>query len=100
MEPSNIVTHPFQKNIMDTNHAFAELKEGDMFAEKNDLLFVVAIVKKNLVVMYQGTQSEMKPICYPSTDDVRKKFAMTGQSGYWVNHLGNDKAFTDKLLND
>jgi hypothetical protein len=98
MEASTV--HPFQKNQLDTNHAFAELKEGDMFAENRDLLFVIAIIKKNLVVIYQGTQSEMRPICYTSSDEVRKKFALQGQSGYWVNYLGNDKAFTDKLLND
>ena len=93
-------THPFQRNILETNHAFTHLKEGDMFSEKHDLLFVIAIIRRNLVVIYQGTESCMKPVCYQSVDDVVKKFAMAGQSGYWVNYLGNDKEFSEKLLNE
>ena len=105
MEPTadnkkDAVVHPFQRNLMETHQAFSKLKEGDMFAEKHDLLFVIAIIKKNLVVIYQGTQSEMIPICYRSMDEVVKKFSLVGQSGYWVHYLGNDKAFTEKLLND
>lgn len=92
--------HPFQRNLMETHQAFSKLREGDMFAEKQDLIFVIAIVKKNLVVIYQGTQSEMIPICYRSVEEVVKKFSLVGQSGYWVHYLGNDKAFTEKLLNE
>lgn len=91
---------PFLEVIEKTNEAFSNLQEGHIFTEKFEYYAVVAIIRKNLVVLYQGTESELKPICYASKEAVVKKFAMAQQSGYWVKFLKNDKQFSDKLLNE
>lgn len=82
-----------------TQRAFNELKEGDIFTEKLGYFAVVAIVRKKLIVIYQGTESNMEPFCYEGIEQVRAKFANAGQSGYWITYLKNDKEYLEKLIN-
>lgn len=100
VEPITSSQSPFIDLIEKTTEAFSNLQEGHIFTEKFEYYAVVAIIRKNLVVIYQGTESELKPICYNSIDAVKKKYAMAQQSGYWVKFLKNDKQFSDKLLNE
>lgn len=99
-EQSSSASTPFVDIIEKTNEAFSNLQEGHIFTEKFEFYAVVAIIRKNLVVLYQGTETDLKPICYSSKEAVIKKFAMAQQSGYWVKFLKNDKQFSDKLLNE
>lgn len=94
-----IITNPIQEISSNTSKAFSELQEGHIFTEKFEYMAIVAIVRKNLVVIYQGTQNDLRPICYNGIDEVRKKYANTNQSGYWVTFIKNDKEFVDKLIN-
>lgn len=82
-----------------TQRAFNELKEGDIFTEKLQYFVIVAIVRKNLVIIYQGTEGNMEPFCYEGIEQVRAKFANAAQSGFWVTYFKNDKEYSDKILN-
>lgn len=94
-----IITNPIQEISGNTAKAFSELQEGHIFTEKFEYMAIVAVVRKNLVVIYQGTQNDLRPVCYVGVDEVRKKYANVGQSGYWVTFLKNDKEYVDKLIN-
>lgn len=91
--------NPLQELHSNTSKAFTDLQEGHIFTEKFQYVAVVAIVRKNLVVIYQGTQNDLLPVCYNGPDEVRKKFANNNQSGYWVTFLKNDKDYLEKLIN-
>jgi hypothetical protein len=93
------INHLVQEINNATSKAFADLQEGQIFTEKFDYMAIVAIVRKNLIVIYQGTPNDLRPICYESIDDVRKKFTNTSQSGFWVTFLTADKEYLDKLIN-
>lgn len=95
MEQSN---NPLQDLSGNTSKAFSNLQEGDIFSENFEYLAIIAIVRKNLVVLYQGTQNDLHPVCYAGIDEVRKKFSNTGQSGYWVVFLKNDREYLEKLI--
>lgn len=93
-------TNPFQELTAKTAHAFSNLQEGMIFTEKFGYYAVVALIRKNLVVIYHGTENDLKPICYGGPDEVRKKYAFNQQSGYWVSYLETNKEFSEKLLNE
>lgn len=93
------INSPLQELYSQTNKAFSELQEGHIFTENFDYLAIIAIVRKNLVVIYQGVENHLIPVCYQSHEEVRKKFANIGQSGYWVTFFKNDKEYSDKLIN-
>jgi hypothetical protein len=99
-DQSPSASSPFVDLIEKTTEAFSNLQEGHIFTEKFEYYAVIAVIRKNLVVIYQGTENELKPICYNSKEAVIKKYAMAQQSGYWVKFLKNDKQFSDKLLNE
>lgn len=96
MQPTNSPLHETHEN---TSKAFSELKEGDIFTEKYDYIVIVAIVRKNLVVIYQGTPNNICAVCYDGPDDVRRKYSNSNQSGYWVTFVKNDKEYLEKLIN-
>lgn len=95
----SLSTNPLQEIYSNTAKAFSDLQEGHVFTEKYEYMAIIAIVRKNLVVLYQGTPSNLIPVCYDGPEDVRKKFANSGQSGYWVTFLKNDKEYLDKIIN-